>query len=140
MIWLGVALMALGASVMILVMIAERILIVPPAVSPQAFSPQAGQKGLALLRSGLTVEQESQYDCRKSFEVIGSDTGTCYRIRYGRMMNIDELDSEGNKVCEWCFLPEGSLVAGDCMLAQKIALEAFESEALAIANRNGGFR
>jgi hypothetical protein len=149
MIWLGIALMALGAGVMILVMIAERILVAPPAVSPQAVSPQAvspqatfpqavspqaEQKGLALLRSRLTVEQEGQYDARRSFEVVGSDTGTRYRIRHGRMMNIDELDSEGHKVCEWCFLPEGNLVAGDCMLAQKIALETFESRALAIAN------
>jgi hypothetical protein len=39
------------------------------------------------------------------------------------MMNIDELDSVGNKICEWCFLPEGNLAAGDVMLAQKIALE-----------------
>jgi hypothetical protein len=141
----GAALMALGASVMILVMIAERIPVAPPAVappavspqatSPQATFPQAEQKGLALLRSRLTVEQEGQYDSRRSFEVVGSDTGTRYRIRHGRMMNIDELDSEGHKVCEGCFLPEGNLVAGDCMLAQKIALEMFESRALAIANR-----
>ena len=40
-------------------------------------------------------------------------------------MNIDELDFAGNKVCEWCFLPEGNLAAGDVMLAQKIALETF---------------
>jgi hypothetical protein len=58
----GVALMALGAGVMILVMIAERILVAPPAVSPpatfpQGTVPQAEQKGLALLRSRLTVEQ-----------------------------------------------------------------------------------
>jgi len=61
------------------------------------------------------------------FEVIGSDTGKRYRIRHGRMMNVDKLDSVGNRVCEWCFLPEGKLAAGDVMLAQKIALETFES-------------
>jgi hypothetical protein len=135
----GIALTALGAGVMILVMIAERILVAPPAVSPPATFPLAEQKGLALLRSRLTVEQEGQYDSHKSFEVVGSDTRTRYRIRHGRMMNIDELDSEGHKVCEWCFLPEGNLVAGDCMLAQKIALETFESKALAIANRSNEF-
>jgi hypothetical protein len=51
------------------------------------------------------------------------------------MMNVDELDSVGKRVCEWCFLPEGQLAAGDVMLAQKIALETFESQALAVANR-----
>jgi hypothetical protein len=50
-------------------------------------------------------------------------------------MNVDELDSFGNRVCEWCFLPEGKLAAGDVMLAQKIALETFEGQALAVANR-----
>jgi hypothetical protein len=76
---------------------------------------------------------------RKHFEVIGSDTGARYRIRHGRMMNIEELDFAGNKVCAWCFLPEGGLVAGDCMLAQKIALETFERKALVIANRGPRF-
>jgi hypothetical protein len=51
------------------------------------------------------------------------------------MMNIDQLDSAGNKVCGWCFVPEGELAAGDCMLAQKIALETFETKVLAIANQ-----
>ena len=51
-------------------------------------------------------------------------------------MNVHELDSVGNRVCEWCFLPEGKLAAGDVMLAQKIALEKFESQALAVANRS----
>ena len=53
------------------------------------------------------------------------------------MMNIDQLDSAGNKVCAWCLVPVGNLAAGDCMLAQKIALETFESKALALANRGG---
>jgi hypothetical protein len=51
------------------------------------------------------------------------------------MTNIDQLDSAGDKVCAWCFVPEGNLAAGDCMLAQKIAQETFETKVLAIANR-----
>jgi hypothetical protein len=54
------------------------------------------------------------------------------------MTNIDQLDSAGDKVCAWCFVPEGNLAAGDCMLAQKIALETFETKVLAIANRSEG--
>jgi hypothetical protein len=124
---LGVALMIVGASIIVAVMTGAR---------PLSGCLQVEQKGLALLHSRLTVEQAEQYDSYHHFEVTGSDTGTRYRIRHGRMMNIDELDSVGRKTCEWCFLPEGNLVAGDCMLAQKIALETFESEALAIANRS----
>ena len=101
-------------------------------------SPQAEQKSLALLRLWLSPEQVAQYNSKEHFEVIGSDTGTRYRIRHGSMINIDQLDRAGNKVCAWCFMPEGNLAAGDCMLAQKIALETFETKVLAIANRNEG--
>jgi hypothetical protein len=34
----------------------------------------------------------------------------------------------------WCFVPRDPLVAGDVMLAQKIALETDEQGALALAN------
>ena len=98
-------------------------------------SSQAQQKALALLRLWLSPEQAAQYNSEEHFDVIGSDTGTRYRIRHGQMMNIDQLDSAGNRVCQWCFAPEGELAAGDCMLAQKIALETFETKVLAIANR-----
>ena len=40
---------------------------------------------------------------------------------------------------QWCFGPQGNLAVGDVMLAQKIALETIEVEALAKANRNRTF-
>ena len=112
------------ASVMFVIVTAERT---------RAPSLEAEQKAHALLRAWLSPEQAQQYNSQKHFEVIGSDTGTRYRIRHGRMVNIDQLDSGGNKVCMWCVVPEGNLAASDCMLAQKIALETFETKALAIA-------
>jgi hypothetical protein len=121
-----VALMILGAGIMTVIVTAEWM---PAGI------PQAERKGLALLRPWLSPEQVEQFSSYKYFDVIGSHTGKRYRIRRGTSMNIDELDSAGNKVCAWCFLPEGNLVAGDVMLAQKIALETFESDALAVANR-----
>lgn len=45
---------------------------------------------------------------------------------------------DGNKTHGLCFLPVGGLVEGDCMLAQKNALELFEEEALKVANVIGG--
>jgi hypothetical protein len=96
---------------------------------------QAEERALTLLRLWLSPEQAQQHDSQKHFDVIGSDSGTRYRIRHGYMMNIEQLDSAGNKVCAWCLLPVGNLASGDCMLAQKIALETSESKALAIANR-----
>ena len=77
----------------------------------------------------------ASYKQDKFFEVRGCDSGRRYRIRHGTQMNIDQLDKRGRRVCGWCFLPEGALVAGDVMLAQKIALETDEKAALNVANR-----
>jgi hypothetical protein len=97
------------------------------------------EKGVALLRSWLSPEQAELWDTHRHFCVVGSDTGRRYRIKYGRSMNVEELDSGGNVVNQWCFGPQGNLAVGDVMLAQKIALETMEVEALAKANRNRTF-
>jgi hypothetical protein len=63
-------------------------------------------------------------------------TGRTYRIRMAAgPMHVQELDGRGHCVRRLCFYPRGRLVDGDIMLAQKIALETFETEALAIANK-----
>jgi hypothetical protein len=41
-------------------------------------------------------------------------------IRHGSMINIHQLDRAGNKVCAWCFMPEGNLAAGDCRATIKV--------------------
>jgi hypothetical protein len=97
---------------------------------------QAAAKGADLLRSWLSPEQAELWDSGKHyFYVTGCDTGICYRIRRGMTMNIDELDSHGKVVAHWCFGPQGALVTGDVILAQKIALETMELEALSKANK-----
>ena len=48
--------------------------------------------------------------------------------------NVYQLDDAGRPKVGWCFLPAGQLVAADIMLAQKIALETNEHNALAVAN------
>ncbi len=50
-------------------------------------------------------------------------------------MNVEQLDNKGRPLRLLCFMPEGDLVAGDMMLAQKLALELFESDALKVANK-----
>jgi hypothetical protein len=90
-----------------------------------------------LLRAWLSPDQLKQHDEHGHFEVIGSDTGKRYRIYRGRVLNIHELDTNGRGACTWCFAPEKPIPTGDVMLAQKIALETFESKVLEIANRNG---
>jgi hypothetical protein len=62
-------------------------------------------------------------------------SGTRYRIRYGTGLNITQIGSRGNVEAGLCFFPCEPLVAGDVMLAQKIALETDEWSALAVAKR-----
>jgi hypothetical protein len=98
----------------------------------------AERRGRELLMKWLTPAQRASYERDKAFEVTGCDSGTRYRIRHGTQMNVEQLDEAGWRVCGWCFLPEGALVAGDVMLAQKIALETDEKAALKLANRIAG--
>jgi hypothetical protein len=109
-----------------------------PFATSEVGGPQAQARALALLKANLSPQQLAQYEREQYFEVIGGDSGKRYRIRHGRQMNIDELDGNGERVCGWCFLPQGGLAAGDVMLGQKIALECDESKALEVANQFGG--
>src|SRR5262249_8506496 len=98
---------------------------------------QSEERSQALLRQWLSPDQAEQYDECQRFEVVGSDTGTRYRILRGTIMNIVELAANGCVRRRWCFAPEGAFATGDVMLAQKIALETFELTALAVANHDG---
>ena len=85
------------------------------------------------MREWLSPEQLAQYDSHNYFEVMGCHTGKRYRIRHGIGANICELDDDGLPKMGWCFVPKDNLVAGDVMLAQKIALDTDERSALAVA-------
>ncbi|MCK1656177.1 hypothetical protein IVA90_00715 [Bradyrhizobium sp. 151] len=97
------------------------------------------KKGVRLLRGWLTAQQRAQFDRNGYFEVVGSDTGTRYRIRRGTSANIREVDASGRLGMGWCFVPAGELVEGDVMLVQKIALETSELETLNIAKKFYGW-
>ena len=76
------------------------------------------ERGLRLLRSWLSPKQAQQWDALNEFEVVGSHTGTRYRIRRGKTMNVHELDRAGNIVAHWCFAPQGDLPMGDVLLGR----------------------
>ena len=97
-------------------------------------SRDAQSKAIQLLKQHLTPEQEKQYEKRNYFYVSGGSSGRLYRIRHGAQMNVEQLDQSGRRIRVLCFMPEGGLAVGDVMLAQKIALELYETEALNIAN------
>jgi hypothetical protein len=90
---------------------------------------------MALLNEQLSSVQLDQLRSVGYFEVIGGTTGKRYRIRSECQMNVEEIGGNGRRVCLLCFGPTGRLALGDILLAQKVALELFESEALAVANK-----
>ena len=92
-------------------------------------------RGLTLMREWLSTHERRQLDSYDYFEVVGCDSGKSYRIQHGVCQNVLELDADGRPRMGWCFIPEGNLVPGDVMLAQKIALETDEWGALAIAKQ-----
>jgi hypothetical protein len=94
----------------------------------------AEAKGLLLMRQWLSDEQREQFDRTETFKVQGSDSRKCYLIRNKTGTNVFELDDNGRAIRGFCFAPCGNLARGDVMLAQKIALETGEKDALAVAN------
>jgi hypothetical protein len=103
----------------------------------RSFSEQNGPEARSrrLLRDWLSPEQRAQFDANNYFEVTGSHTGRRYRVQYGTLSNVVELDVTGKPAIGWCFVPDRALAAGDVMLAQKIALETDEAAVLALAHR-----
>ena len=89
---------------------------------------------MRLLTDNLSPAQRDQLEVFNYFDVVGGDTGTRYRIRFGNLMNVEGLNTRGKRMRLLCFVPEGRLPVGDTMLAQKIALELFETEAVQTAN------
>jgi hypothetical protein len=89
-----------------------------------------------LLISNLSREQREQYESSGFFEVTGGHTGKRYRIRHRAQLNVEEFGDRGRPIRLLCFRPDGGVPIGDILLAQKCALELFESDAIRIAHRS----
>jgi hypothetical protein len=113
----------------------------PPPESVSTIRPQrsANERATDLLMENLTAGQRDQYRTHQNFDVVGGESGKRYRIWRRLHQNVEELDASGRPVCIWCFQPSVALVLGDVLLAQKNALELFESDAIKIANRFSDF-
>ena len=97
---------------------------------------EAEARGLKLLKEWMSPDQLSVYEAHQYFDVVGCDSGKRYRIYHGMAPpNVYEIDDAGRLKMGLCFMPLGRLVAGDVILAQKIALETDEHSALNVANR-----
>jgi hypothetical protein len=90
----------------------------------------ARDRGWQLLRDNLTAPQREQLDRHGWFVVQGSEGGHYVLTQLETFSVFDLRDPRA----ALCFMPRGFLVAGDVMLAQKIALETDEFAARTIAN------
>jgi hypothetical protein len=102
------------------------------------WKPEAIAQGWKLLRDNLSPEQLSEFNHthkkgKGHFHCIGGTTRKIYRIVEGTQQNVYEFTNDGKPVRGICFLPEGDLVIGDVMLAQKVALELDELRAIRVA-------
>ena len=104
------------------------------ASSLLAFDGPIEQRAFELLKQNLSSAQRAQFDGHRFFDVIGGTTGKGYRIHQAYQMNVEELSPDGKRSRLLCFAPHGRLPICDVMLAQKVALECFELDALAVAN------
>jgi hypothetical protein len=91
-----------------------------------------------LLRECLTPSQLEEFERQASFKV--DVDGKIYRVKKGWSGNVEELDTEGKRVANYCIQPRDSLPVYDNMLAQKLLLECNEPEFLRIANRTPAYR
>jgi hypothetical protein len=102
-----------------------------------AFEPRdtVEQRSMRLLRAHLNPLQRRQFDEDGWFDVVGGQSGRRYRIYQAYVTNVQEVGTDGACVQVLCFSPRGHLPLGDVLLAQKVALEVFEGDALAVACR-----
>jgi hypothetical protein len=89
---------------------------------------------MVFLNDNLSVEQRDQLRRFGYFEVVGGETKRRYRIRGAYRLNVEEVSATGTRIRLLCFGPAEGVALGRVMLAQKLALELFEREALAVAN------
>jgi hypothetical protein len=105
-------------------------------IEPHERYAEAEKRSLELLKSWLSPQQRRDYEAHNFFCVVGSDTGTHYRLVREHSYNILELDKEGALTGQkFCVVPAQSVALGDQLLAQKIWLETDETRTLKIANK-----
>jgi hypothetical protein len=95
----------------------------------------AHHAGLRLLKENLSPGQRHQLEQLNFFDVVGGDTGSHYRIHFDDRMNIEQIDVGGKTIVRLCLVSKVHLPVCDTVLAQKLALELFETEALRVAAR-----
>lgn len=86
---------------------------------------EAVKRAETLLHTNLTRHQRRMLRTRNRF-YVRSQHGRRYEIERGHHANVYEVDRRGQRVSRLCVYPTGGVPEGDCMLAQKLHLQANE--------------
>jgi hypothetical protein len=84
---------------------------------------RATRKSLTLLLRLLSPEQRRDFRRIKCFYVVGGYSGDLYRIRVGKIANIDLLRGGGKVKYSLCVHPDGGVPIYDAMAAQLLHLQ-----------------
>jgi len=76
----------------------------------------AHARGMQLLAKHLSPTQRAQYARFNYFDVVGGNTGRRYRIRQGKVLNVEVFDKTGQCMCLLCFTPRGNLAGAEARI------------------------
>lgn len=89
---------------------------------------RAQRRALATLLQFITQQQRDELRRLGHFHVQGGATGRTYRIKRGRVANIDVLNELGVVVQRLCAHPATNVPDSDTMLAQALHLQSAANE------------
>jgi hypothetical protein len=117
--------------------IRDRLAAMRPAApaTPPAAPETPAARAEKLLLAFLTPEQRRQYREEGAILVPGR-IHPQYRIRKGRVANVEVLDPQGQVLHRLCAHPAPPVPNADTMLAQLLMLNHHEQEFVATANRH----
>jgi hypothetical protein len=98
----------------------------------------AEERAEKLLRENLSAKQREELSSQGFFTLQTFTDGErrIYRIRRGRSRNVEQVTESGQRIKTLCAHPIEMVPDADTMLAQKLMLEAAETDFLRIANHS----
>lgn len=94
----------------------------------------AESKARQLLYEFLDDTQKEMLEKYEYFLVLGK-SGKLYRLRPGRVGNIDQIGLDGCVETRWCVHPDTKLPSCDDLVAQLLHLRTDDEKLLRVANR-----
>jgi hypothetical protein len=109
---------------------------IDPCTTVMRKDRRAERRSLVLLMKLLNQEQRQEFRHSGHFHVTGGSTGERYRIRVGKIANIDALRDDGTVKHCLCVTPIGGVPVYDVMAAQLLHLQEPATERRLLRDAN----